>query len=385
VIGGMGNVLGAFLAAVIIGELQAFGILIFPKITLVLVFLVMAVVLVIRPWGLLGRPEALRSHGFGDDRPIRPLLQWQRLALAGLLAGLVLVPMAVEQFTLKLLIEVFVFALFAFSLNFMMGVGGMVSFGHAAYFGLGAYGAALVLHHLNVPMEGALLIAPVAAGLGGLLFGWFVVRLSGVYLAMLTLAFAQIVWSAAFQWVELTGGDNGMIGIWPSDWASTRIAYYYLTLIGCTIGIALLWRFIHAPFGYTLRAGRDSPLRCDAIGIDLRTHQWLGFSVAGAAAGLGGGLFVFSKGNIDPGVLAIPTSVDALVMVLLGGIQTVFGPIVGGAVFPLMEHYVMPLTDFWRLILGLIIIALVLLFPRGIVGFTATLLSREDGEEEARL
>ncbi len=369
VIGGMGNVLGAFLAAFIIAELQAFGILIFPKITLVLIFLVMAVVLVIRPWGLLGKPEAPSGHGFATDRPLRPLSGKGQLAIALLLAGLLALPLVVDDYGLNLAIEVLVFALFAFSLNFIMGNGGMVSFGHAAYFGLGAYGAALTVKHLGAPMELAILAAPVAAAAGGLLFGWFVVRLSGVYLAMLTLAFAQIVWSIAFQWWEVTGGDNGLIGIWPSSWASGRLVYYYLTLIICGAAIAVLWRAVFAPFGYTLRAGRDSPLRTDAIGIDLRRHQWLGFAFAGTAAGIAGGVFVFSKGNVDPGVLSIPTSVDGLVMVLLGGIQTLTGPLLGGAVFPLLEAYVMPLTDYWRAILGGVIIALVLAFPTGIVGF----------------
>lgn len=377
VIGGMGNVLGAFLAALIIAQLQAFGILILPESTLVLPFLVMALVLVVRPWGLLGKPEPMTGHGFAGDRPLAPLGRRGQLAAAGLLALLLLLPLLLGDYAEKLVLEVFVFALFAFSLNFIMGAGGMVSFGHAAYFGLGAYGAALAVKHLGLSMLPALLAAPLAAGVGALLFGWFVVRLSGVYLAMLTLAFAQIVWSTAFQWVALTGGDNGMIGIWPSPWAGDVTVYYYLTLLVCGAAIAFLWRASFAPFGYTLRAGRDSPLRCDAIGIDLKRHQWLGFALAGTCAGIAGGVFVFSKGNVDPGALSIPTSVDALVMVLLGGIQTFTGPLLGAAAFHLLEAYVLPLTDYWRGLVGLVILVLVVAFPQGLSGFLRDRFQRE--------
>jgi branched-chain amino acid transport system permease protein len=262
-----------------------------------------------------------------------------------------------------------VFALAAFSLQFLMGVGGLVSFGHAAYFGMGAYAAGLLATGpLKVPMEAALLLAPVAAGAGAALFGFFVVRLSGIYLAMLTLAFAQIVYAVCFQWVEVTGGDNGVVGVWPSAWASSREVYFYVVAVLTLAAILFLRRAIHAPFGYTLRAARDSAMRADAIGIDVRTHRWLAFTLAGAAAGLAGALYAFSKGSIDPTMISIPMSVDFLVMVLVGGIRTVAGPLVGAASFHALKDFFMPLTDFWRLFLGASIIAMVLLFPRGIVG-----------------
>src|SRR5262245_40277313 len=217
-------------------------------------------------------------------------------------------------------------------------------------------------------MEGALFTAPLAAGLGAALFGFFIVRLSGIYLAMLTLAFAQITYAVAFQWVEVTGGDNGVVGVWPARWVASREAYYYLTLLLAGSAIVLLGRAIFAPFGYTLRAARDSAVRADAIGIDVRAHRWLAFSVAGAAAGLAGGLFAFAKGSIDPTLISIPMSVDFLVMILAGGIETITGPLAGALFFHAIKDMVMPLTDFWRLLLGLAIIVLVLAFPGGIVG-----------------
>ena len=378
VVGGMGSVPGAFVAALLIAELQAFGILIFPKITLVLVFLLMALVLVVRPWGLMGRPEA------GQVRVVMPegIVRLERLSRAGTIAlapvGLFLLalPLLGDGYTVKLGIEVLSFALAAFSLNFLIGVGGIVSFGHAAYFGLGAYAAGLLVTRAGVAMEPALIAAPVVAGLGAALFGFFVVRLSGIYLAMLTLAFAQIVYAVAFQWVELTGGDNGVVGVWPSRWAAGRASYYYLALAVSATIIVLLRRGIYAPFGYTLRAARDSRERADAVGIDVRTHRWLAFAIAGAAAGFAGGLFAFAKGSIDPTLISIPMSIDFLVMTLLGGVETVAGPLVGAAAFHSIRDVLMPLTDHWRLLLGLAIIAIVLAMPRGIVGGVLILRAR---------
>jgi branched-chain amino acid transport system permease protein len=252
----------------------------------------------------------------------------------------------------------------------------MVSFGHAAYFGLGAYGAALLVKYLAAPMLPVLAVAPLVAGAAALVFGWFCVRLSGVYLAMLTLAFAQIVWSVVFQWYDVTGGDNGLLGVWPAEWARSRWAYYYLTLTLTIAGVLALRRVIFAPFGYALRAGRDSPLRADAIGIDVRRQQWFGFALAGAFAGLAGALFAFAKGSVFPQAASIPTSVDGLVMVLLGGVQTLAGPIVGAAIYHGLEVEIMRTTEYWRAVVGLVIVVLVLAFPQGIAGFVRSLRER---------
>ena len=193
-------------------------------------------------------------------------------------------------------VDVLIAVLFATSLHFIMGPGGMHSFGHAAYFGLGAYGAALAVKWLAAPMGVALAAGAVAAALGALLFGWFAVRLSGVYLAMLTLAFAQIVWSIVFQWQEFTGGSNGVLGIWPSAPFDRLSAFFVLTLVFVVIGVLLLRRILFAPFGYAMRAGRDSPLRAEAIGINVKRVHWLAFAIAGTVCGVAGGIFAFAKG-----------------------------------------------------------------------------------------
>ncbi|HEU4379190.1 MAG TPA: ABC transporter permease, partial [Hyphomicrobiaceae bacterium] len=308
VVGGMGSVPGAFLAALLIGQLQAFGILVFPKITLVLVFLLMALVLVVRPWGLLGKPDAGQGRVVLPEGilSLAPFGQTAKVLAAVAALLLLALPWIGDAYLTKVAIEVLTFALAAFSLNFLIGNGGLVSFGHAAYFGLGAYAAGLLVTKLGVAMEPALVAAPLLAGVGAALFGFFIVRLSGIFLAMLTLAFAQITYAVAFQWVEVTGGDNGVVGVWPSRWAASREVYYYLVLLVSAATIYMLRRAIYAPFGYTLRAARDSAVRADAIGVDVRLHRWLAFTMAGGAAGLAGGLFAFSKGSIDPTLISIP-------------------------------------------------------------------------------
>jgi ABC-type branched-subunit amino acid transport system permease subunit len=281
-----------------------------------------------------------------------------------------------SPYTLVLGTDVLIAVIFAASLHFIMGPGGMHSFGHAAYFGLGAYGAALLVKFLQVPMLPALLAAPAVAGLGAMLFGWFAVRLSGIYLAMLTLAFAQIVWSIVFQWQDFTGGSNGVLGIWPSPPFDAPWRFYLLTLAVAVVVVVALRTIVFSPFGYAMRAGRDSPLRAEAIGIDVKRTHWIAFAMAGAAAGLAGGLFAFAKGSISPETINVGRSIDAIVMVLLGGLESLSGPIAGAAIFATLQDTVMRQAEYWRALLGAIILVLVLVFPGGIVGSLAKAIAR---------
>jgi len=372
VVGGMGSIPGAFLAAVIIGELGSFGVLFLPQSTLVMMFLVMAVVLVIRPYGLLGKPEAQEAVPEESFESImRPASMKMRLIGLFLLVVILLLPAVAGRYQLILFGEMAMFALACMSLYFMMGPGGMVSFGHAAFFGGGAYAAALITHYVHTPMGLALLLAPVCMGLLALIIGWFCVRLSGVYLAMLTLAFAQICWSIVFQWSGFTGGDDGILGIWPAKWASNEVIFYYLTMVISIGGILLLRFLLFTPFGYTMRACRDSRLRAGSIGINVTRHQWFSFAVAGVFAGLAGGIYVFSKGSVFPDEMSIPRSFDILLSVLLGGIESISGPIIGSSAFIWLEDKISQI-DFWRLILGCIFIFLVSAFPQGIGGYFGT-------------
>jgi len=389
VVGGMGSISGAYLAAVIIAEVKAlcigigvvdFGFVTvnFSKFTLVAEFLVMAAVLIARPYGLLGKPQAaVRSIAEPEEpiRPATPMLKTLGVIVLTLLMGLPLLAQS-SPYLMILGIDVLIAVIFATSLHFIMGPGGMHSFGHAAYFGLGAYGAALLVKWLAWPMGYALMAAPLVALAGALLFGWFAVRLSGVYLAMLTLAFAQIVWAAVFQWEGFTGGSNGVIGVWPPPPFDKGWIYFVLTLLLAIASVLLLRRFLFAPFGYAMRAGRDSPLRAEAIGIDVKRVHWLAFAIAGGICGIAGGLFAFAKGSISPETISVGRSIDGLVMVLLGGIQTLTGPIVGASLYAVLQDTVMRQTEYWRALLGIIILVLVLAFPQGIVGAAARLFGK---------
>ena len=378
VVGGLGSISGAYIAAVLVcvvkawciglGEATIFGLTIsFTQLTIVVEFIVMAVVLVFRPWGLLGVKPAPQRIAAAHLLPMPPPDR-RALIIAGcgvaLLAG---APLVADRFALVLATDILVFALFAGSLGLLMGPGGITSFGHAAYLGAGAYATAIAAK------AGASLLVAFAAGIAfatvlAMVFGYFAVRSAGVSLAMLTLAFAQIVWAIAFQWNAVTGGSNGLVGIWPPAVLASKTTYYLFALATVVAALLFAWRLIHTPFGYLLRASRDSPLRAEALGIDVRRVQWTAFVVAGALAGIGGALYVFSKGSLSPDVASIPRSVDALVMVLLGGLNTIAGAVVGAAVLTLLADTITRSIVYWQAVLGLSIIALCVLFPEGIVG-----------------
>ena len=374
VIGGLGSIMGAFVASVLVSELNAFGILIFPKISIILVFLVMAVVLIVRPWGLFGKAEAPARRKPGlTVNPWRPLTSPERLAMLAALIVAAGLPLVVGNYALTVGSEIAIFVIFAASLHFLMSVGGLASFGHAAYFGLGAYGVAFLAKLAGLPMILCLLLGPLLGCLGAAVFGFFAVQLSGVYFAMLTLAFAQIVWSIAFQWVEVTGGDNGILGVWPEKWAASPSHFYWLSLGIAALVVVALRIVVFSPFGFALRATRDSPLRGEAIGIDGKRIQWTAFVIAGTVAGVAGALFAYLKGSVFPDSLGISLSVDALVMVLLGGVETVSGAVIGAIVYKALSIWLVSQTDWSKLVLGAFIVLIVVAFPKGIVGMVESI------------
>jgi len=369
VIGGMGSLPGAYAAAVLISVLNVFGVTYLPQSTLVLMFVVMAIVLLIKPYGLFGREEVAGEHGqVGEpERPIKPAGIATRAIVVVFLLALATLPLLGFNFATILATDIIIFCLFAASLHFMLGLGGLVSFGHAAFFGGGAYVAALLVSHINTPMEIAFALAPIGAALAAFIIGWLCMRLTGVYFAMLTLAFAQLIWSLVYQWGDFTGGDDGLVDIWPADWLNGTTPYFYFTMVMGIGGILLLRHIAHSPFGYALRAARDSARQAEATGIHTKRVQWAAFTLAGAMAGLSGALFVFSKGSVFPTELEIARSFDALIVTFLGGVKTLSGAVVGGAALELVKD-VLTRFEYWRLTLGILIIVVVILAPDGIVG-----------------
>jgi branched-chain amino acid transport system permease protein len=328
----------------------------------------MAVVLVVRPWGLFGRPVA---PGAARERGAEAWSGGLGRVLGGGVAVLCLLAVAARvapAFVLLVGAEVLALVLAATSLHLLWGYGGMVSFGHAAYFGLGAYGAALTLTKAGLAMPLAFVAGPIVAAAAAALFGAFCVRLTSMYFAMLTLAFAQIAYTVVFQWYGFTGGDNGVLGVWPPAWLGSPAHYYLFALGVAAAGVALLFWVTQSPFGLALRAIRDNPRRAEAVGIDVRLHQWLAFVLAGVVAGIGGALYVFQKGSAFPDYLFVVKSIEPLVMILLGGVGSFLGPVVGAAVFKALDTVVTARLHYWGAVLGGILTLLVVAFPQGLLG-----------------
>jgi branched-chain amino acid transport system permease protein len=382
VVGGMGSLPGAFLAALLIAQVKALctalGTVSFlgleialPRLTLVAEFLVMGAVLALRPWGLLGKPlSAVRAGSAAHEAPLHPAGRPARVGWIALLLMLLLVVPGeqVWPYLPVIGIDILVAVLFAVSLHLILGPAGLHSFGHAAWFGLGAYGAALAFKLLHWPMLWALLGGTTIAACGAALFGAFAIRLSGVYFAMLTLAFAQLVWAGVFQWDAVTGGSNGLIGLWPPPWASVRGHYFLMTLALVAFGVFGVRLLLHSPLGWSIRAVRDSAQRSEASGIAAGRVQWLAFMASAMLAGLAGALYTFAKGTISPEALGVGRSVDGLVMVLLGGMQALAGPVVGAVAYTGLQDVLMRGSDYWRATLGAVILFLVIVFPQGMAG-----------------
>ena len=381
VIGGLGSIRGAYLAALLVAEVKALCTALgvvevagftfnMSRLTLVAEFLVMAVVLVVRPHGLFGRPLPPAARRGDMEAPLTSLGQRGRLVVLAALVLFAAVPLfgLVSSYAPVLALDLVIAALFAASLHLLMGPGGLASFGHAAYFGLGAYGTAYAATVLGLPTPLALAVGIVSASAGAVLFGWFCVRLEGVYFAMLTLAFAQIVWSIAHQWEEVTGGSNGLFGVWPDPPFDSANGLYLAALAVTVLGLVLLRRLVFAPLGLALRAARDSRLRAEASGIAVEKVRWFAFAVAGTLCGAAGGLFAFAKGSISPEAISVGRSIDGLVMVLLGGVHSLMGPLLGAGGLTLLQDMVMREGPYWRGLLGLLILGLVLAFPAGLAG-----------------
>ena len=290
-------------------------------------------------------------------------------ALVVLAVALALAPLALPPFFLQLLTEIAIVGLFATAFNLLMGFGGMVSFGHAAYFALGSYAAALLVKRAGIPMLLALPAAPLVAAAGALLFGFFIVRLSHTYFAMLSLAFAQIVFTVIFKWKSLTGGDDGLLDVWPPATLKSPAAYYYFTLATVALSLVALHAVSESPFGYALRSVRENPRRARFIGINVRRLQLFAFVISGAFSGLAGGLFAFYNGSVFPDFAYFTKSFEPLVVALLGGAQSFFGPLAGAFGFKILEWLISRQWPvYWPLFLGTIVVLVIVALPQGFVG-----------------
>jgi len=367
VTGGLGSIGGAFAAALLIGLIHAFGLSFFPQATLVLVFLTMAVVLVWRPQGLAGSAVHAEQRETVPVFALWPAGQGGQGVMVALFVGLTLLAWGQGDYGRSLAEDVMVMMLFGLSLQWMMALGGLVSFGHAAFFALGAYGTAL--SHLH---WGAGLFAALAAGMAlaltvALAFGALVVRSSGVYLAMLSLALAQMIWAGATQWVGLTGGDNGLIGVRLIAPESRALADAVLCGF-MLLAILAMARVVRSSRGAALQALRDAPWRAAASGLPVQALRYQVFVGSATLAGLAGGLWAAFKGAVFPSVASVAMSVDALLVILLGGVHQLWGSAVGSALLVWGGAELGRGLEYWRGILGLVIMGVMVLAPSGVLG-----------------
>jgi len=370
VTGGLGSIGGAFIAALLIGLIHAFGTALFPQSTLVVVFLTMGVVLAVRPLGLMGQPHDAGPRELAQKFILGPVkTHWKHWAVARYVAFAALYGAAwlAGDYWRSLASDALILLIFGISLQAVMALGGLVSFGHAAFFALGAYGAALA--HT---VWGASLALALATGCGAALavaavFGAVVVRSGGVYLAMLSLALAQVVWAAASQWVGLTGGDNGVIGLALVS-GDTRGLFYALLLGLALLSVWVLARLSQSPLGAALQAVRDAPQRAAASGVPVGWVKYRIFVESAVLAGLAGGLFAAHKGAVFPSVASVSMSVDALLVVLLGGVHQLWGVAAGSAVLVWAGAELGRHVEYWRGALGLFVMLIMVLAPSGLLG-----------------
>jgi branched-chain amino acid transport system permease protein len=285
------------------------------------------------------------------------------------------------EYWIGLTTEMIIYALFAMSLNLILGYGGMVSFGHAAFFGVGAYTVALLMKKAGMPLYVALAAAPLAGALVAAVIGWFCVRLIGLYFAILTLAFSQLLYMVAFQWRDLTGGDDGIHGI-PRPEFLGPVNYYLFCLILFLLCFLLMRMIVNSSFGLSIRTIRENMERAKFIGINVRRYQWMNFIIAGAFAGLAGGLLAQLYHFAQPEALHWSKSADPILGSLVGGMYSLVGPAIGSTVLILLHHVLQQLhrsmVEMWAIILGLVLLLVVLFAPGGLVGICNRVLGRTE-------
>jgi len=280
-----------------------------------------------------------------------------------------ILPFFVSRFYIYIFALIFVTGLLATSLNIVLGYGGMFQFHHSVFYGVGAYGFVLMLTKTDLSPLFAFIVGPIVAALISLLMGFICIRLTKLYFGMLQLALGSLIWAIVFRWYSFTGGDNGIHGIpLPSIISSTSGAYYF-TLIITAICLIFMYLIVNSPFGSVFQAIRDNPERSEAIGVNVKRHQLIGLMIAGFFAGVAGILFVTVEGSVFPDMMFWTFSLEILIMCLLGGWFTFLGPMFGAAIIVSLRTFVGIYTEYWTLILGIVLMILIFFLPEGVLGY----------------
>jgi branched-chain amino acid transport system permease protein len=297
-----------------------------------------------------------------------PLSTKARIALAVVLALLLVLPLFGSNYLVDVATEILIYALFALSLNVIIGYSGNVSFGHAAYFAIGGYVNAILLTTYGWPLLPSFAAAVVASTVAAMIVAYFCTRLTDIYFAMLTLAFAMFVWAVAFKWRSVTGGDDGFVGISVPDLIGERGSFYYFTLVMVFVSSAVLYAICHSAFGRALLAVRENATRAGFVGVNTRLMRWWAFVIAGGFAGIAGAIFgMFHRGMYVESAFWTE-SATVLISTLLGGMFSFFGPAIGAAALFILERLTNEYTEYWPTVLGVILLVILLFLPDGLVG-----------------
>jgi branched-chain amino acid transport system permease protein len=301
---------------------------------------------------------------------------------SSLLAVLILFPVILSEYYLGLVIQMMIYALFAMSLDILLGYTGLPSLGHAAYFGIAAYTVGIISLRLGVHPGLALAAGLISTVVMSAIFGLLAIRTHGAYFLMITLALAQVVWGVAFKWHSLTGADDGLSGVprpslgIPFSLSNTTNFYFFILVLFVLL-TGILCMIVYSSFGRALTGIRESEIRMQALGYNVWLYKYLAFIIAGTFAGLAGILFTYYNGIVNPATLSVVLSAKVLLMVILGGAGTLFGPVLGAGIIVLLENVISAETKRWLFIMGALFVVVLLFAPEGIVGTLKTKLRKQ--------
>jgi len=298
------------------------------------------------------------------------------VALIIVLAVLAIAPFGLPRFYTYLIALIVTTGLLATSLNFVLGFGGIYQFHHAVFYGAGAYGAAIMIAKLGYPAWVGFITGPVVAAALSLVIGLICVRLTKLYFGMLQISLGSLVWAIVYRWYAFTGGDDGIHGIPMPELIGSPIGSYCFTLIVAGLSLLVMYRILSSPFGSALQGIRDNPVRSQAVGINVRRHQLAAIVIAGFFAGVAGVLFVVVDNSVFPDMMFWTLSLEITIMALLGGWLTFLGPMLGAAVIVSLRTFVSGFTDYWTLILGILLVLVILFLPEGVLGYIFELWKR---------
>ncbi len=384
VIGGVGSFKGTFIASIIVGEIYALGGAFFPEFSMALIFILLVGFLMTLPRGLFGR-EVEQAHvplaPYIEDvtelfKKFSPVL-FSRTAWSLLLLLFIAVPLVMPMYWTYLFTEMLNMALFAIAFNLLLGFTGLLSFGQASIYSIGSYTLALLMMEANVSWILAFPASILLCTAVAVIVGLCVIHRSEIYFAMLTLAFAQLFYTIIYKWTRVTGGADGISGI-PSpemqiagfDFAIRYpVETYYFFLCFVVVCIYIVKRIIGSPFGQILKAIRENPNRTEFLGMNPKKYKLIAFVVAGFFTGICGALAAPLAGTIDPSIAHWSKSAEPVFMTLIGGINTLLGPAVGAFIYYTLISFIGSITEYWQLFMGSVLIAFVMLFPMGILGY----------------